>query len=351
MTIRLAILGTGGMANGHARRFNDIKGCKLVACCDIVPGRARAFAEQHKIPASYEDANTMFRKEKIDGVSVVTIDKAHAPAALAAIRNGVHVMCEKPLADTLANARRMAAEARRRKLLTCVNFSYRNSPATQKAAELVAAGKLGRILHVEGSYLQSWLVSHSWGDWHTKEAFLWRLSTRHGSAGTLGDIGVHLYELASFVVGDFAELSSIQKTFDKGVRKIGPYVLDANDSVVTTVRFKNGAIGTLHTTRWATGHANTVAIRVYGDKGALDLNLDRPAPDTLRLCTGKDIDKNLWQPVKCPPTPDMYQRFVTSLQKRKQGQTSFEGGARVQSYLEYSARSAARQGAFLKLPA
>jgi predicted dehydrogenase len=337
--IRLAIIGTGGMATAHAGRFNAIEGCQVAACCDIVPGRAKAFAEKFKIPAFYEDAAAMFKAEKLDGVSVVTPDRAHAEAALLALKYGVHVMCEKPLADNLKDARKMAALARAKKRLTAVNFSYRNNPATQKAAELVAAGAIGRVIHVEGAYLQSWLVGSFWGDWRKTDSLLWRLSTRHGSAGTLGDLGVHLFDLACFVAGEFGSLSCVLKTFDKGVKKIGKYVFDANDSVVTTVRFRNGAIGTLHTTRWATGHANTVSLRVYGDKGALDLNLDRPAPDTLKVCLGEDVETRLWMPVKCPPVPDMYQRFVTALQTGKQGQTGFDGGALIQSYLSAAAES------------
>lgn len=346
-TVRLAIIGTGGMANGHAARFSAIEGSQVVACCDIVPGRAKAFAEKHKIPAAYEDAEEMLKKEELDGVSIVTPDRAHAAAAFQAIQHGVNVMCEKPLADNLKDARRMKDAASRKKLITAVNFSYRNNPATQKAAEIVASGALGKIIHVEGAYLQSWLAAKFWGDWRKADNLLWRLSTKHGSAGVLGDIGVHLYDLASFVAGDFASVSCLLKTFDKGVKKIGKYVLDANDSAIATIRFQNGAIGTLHTTRWATGHANTVSLRVYGDKGALDLNLDRPAPETLRVCLGEDIETRIWMPVKCPPVPDMYQRFVTALQTGKQGQTSFEGGARVQSYLHAAAVSDQKGSAFI----
>jgi len=349
--VRIAIIGTGGMAHYHAKQFQAIKGCQVTACSDIAPGRAAAFAEQYHIPAAYEDTAIMLKKEKLDGVSVVTVDRAHAPVALLAIRHGLHVMCEKPLADNLPAARQMAAAARNKKRLTAIHFSYRNAPATQKAAELVAAGALGRIIHVEGSYLQCWLASQAWGDWRKREGLLWRLSTKHGSAGVLGDIGVHLYDLASFVVGDITEVACELKTFDKGLKRIGPYVFDANDSAVSMVRFRNGAIGTLHTTRWATGHGNTVALRVYGDKGALDLNLDRPAPETLRVCLGKDADKNRWKTVKCPPTPNMCERFVTSIKRGKQGQTSFAGGTKVQAYLHYSFLSAARGGKFVKVSA
>ena len=347
--INLAIIGTGGMANSHAGGFKKIKACKLVACCDIVPGRAKAFAEKHGIPSFYEDAGEMFSKEKLDGVSVVTIDRAHAAPALLAIEHGVHVMCEKPLSDNLRDAQRMEAAAKKKGVLTAVNFTYRNSTATQKAAELVAQGKLGRVMHVEGSYLQSWLANKVWGDWRTGEAWLWRLSAKHGSLGVMGDVGVHLYDLASFVVGDFAELSCVLKTFDKGVKKIGKYVLDANDSMLTTVRFRNGAMGALHATRWASGQTNTVALRVYGEKGSLDLNLDRPEGEQLRVSLGKDAEKNQWKAAVCPKTPNMYDRFITAIRTKRQGQTSFAGGLKVQTYLERSFASAKSGGKFVKV--
>jgi len=267
----------------------------------------------------------------------VTTDRAHCDPVLKTVAKGIHTMCEKPLSDNLRDARRMAEAARKKGIITAVNFSYRNSPATQMAAKMVASGKLGRIIHVEGSYLQCWLVSRVWGDWRESTALLWRLSTRHGSLGCLGDIGVHLYDLTSFVVGDIAELQCELKTFDKGVKRIGEYVFDANDSFVSSVRFANGAIGTLHSSRWATGHPNTVACRVYGDQGALDLNLDRAPQEQLRMCVGReDIDKAIWKPIECPPTPNMYQRFITAVRTGKQGQTSFEGAAKVQAYLHYS---------------
>ncbi len=345
--IRLAIIGSGNMANLHAQAFAAIKGCRVVACCDIIPARAEALARRYRIPAAYADARLMLQREKLDGVSIVTPDNAHAAAALLALQHGLHVMCEKPLADNLAAARRMAAAARRHKRLTAVNFSYRNNPATQQAAALVAAGRLGRIIHVEGSYLQSWLVNRAWGDWHTDPTWQWRLSSKHGSAGTLGDIGVHLYDLAAFVVGDLAELACVLKTFAKDKQRIGPYVFDVNDSAISTVRFKNGALGTLHTTRWGVGHQNAVALRVYGDKGALDLNLDRPPPATLRVCCGRAIHTARWQPWPCPITPNNYQRFVTSLRTGRPGQTSFADGLKVQAYLAASFISSKNNSKFV----
>lgn len=127
-------------------------------------------------------------------------------------------------------------------------------------------------------------------------------------------------------------------------------MFDANDSVITTVRFKNGAIGTLHATRWATGHNNTVALRVFGDRGSLDLNLDRPSEEQLRVCLGKkNVDAATWKPISCPKVPDMYERFVTTIKSGKQGQASFDVGMKVQAYLEYSLLAAKKNG-FVVIP-
>ena len=343
--IRIGIIGTGGMARQHAKSFQAIKSCRVVSCADIMPGRAKQFATEYSIPAAYEDVEEMLKHEKLDGVSVVTIDAAHATASLAAIRHKIHVMCEKPLADTLANAKKMEKAASSAGLLTAVNFSYRNRPATQMAAKLVASGKLGDIRHVEGEYLQSWLTL----DWQTEPALLWRLSKRHGSAGVLGDLGVHLLDLASFVVGDIQALNCELTIFDKGVKRIGEYVFDVNDSLSALVRFRNGARGTLNSTRWAKGRGNTVALRIYGTKGALDLNLDRPDEEQLSVCLGRGVDGAKWVAMKCPKTPNQQERFVTSIRTGRQGQTSFKGGLKVQEYVQACFDSADRKGTWVEL--
>jgi predicted dehydrogenase len=260
---------------------------------------------------------------------------------LQAIERGLHVMCEKPLASNLEDARRMTKAATDRGILTSVNFSYRRSPAVQEAARMVSEGVLGRVYHVEGSYLQSWLVTMFLAEPDLAPALLWRLSTRHGSAGTLGDIGVHLLDLAAFVVGDIDQIACTLKTFDKPVAGVGEYVFDANDSMVSTVSFVNGAIGSLDSSRLASGHGNTVSLRVFGVKGGLDINLDRPVEDALRACMGENIKLAVWESVECPPVPNMYQRFITSIVENRQGQTSFGGALKVQAYLDGCFRAAA----------
>jgi len=328
------------MAYSHAKGFAAISDCQVVACCDILPGRAKTFADEHGIPAAYESVQEMLEKEQLDAVSVVTPDVYHLQPVMQAIDKGLHVMCEKPLASSLEDAKTMAKAAADKGVLTAMNFSYRKNPSTQEASRLVAEGTLGKIIHVEGSYLQDWLSSTIWGDWRETPAFLWRLSVAHGSAGVLGDVGVHLYDLAGFVVGDIDKITCTLKTFDKGTPQIGEYVLDANDSMMALAEFSNGAIGTLHASRWATGQTNTVAIRVYGEKGGLDLNLDRPEEDQLRICVGENVKTNTWESVVCPPVPNMYMRFIESIVQGRQGQTSFDGAVKVQAYLDASMKAA-----------
>ncbi len=333
--IKLAIVGTGGMAGGHADWFqNKIKGCTVTACCDVVPGRAQAFAEKFKIPAYYTDMDEMLGSEELDAISNVTPDRFHAPISLKAIAHGLHVLCEKPLATCYADARAMAVAARKKGVINMINLSYRNSSAIHRAAQLVQDGKIGRVLHFEASYLQSWLVSKAWGDWRVGDNWGWRLSTQHGSKGVLGDIGVHIVDFATYPAGDVRNVHCRLKTFDKAPGgKIGKYVLDANDSAVITVELANGALGVIHTSRWATGHLNSLRLEIHGDKGALQVNLDESSQQ-IKLCVGKDVDPCKWKTVTVPQTPSIYQRFIKSIQTGKNDQPEFARGAAGQTVLD-----------------
>jgi len=332
--IRLAIVGTGGMANSHAKAFSAIKGCKLVAACDIVREKAQAFADKHGIPAVYADVNELLAQPKLDAVTVVTPDASHASVALQVIAQGKHILCEKPLATCYSDAQAMADAAQRAGVANMVNLSYRNSSASQKAHQLSQQGALGQVMHVEASYLQSWRCAKHWGDWRSSPAWLWRLSTQHGSRGVLGDLGVHLLDFATFAAGDLRSVNCRLKTFPKAEKeRLGEYGLDANDSAVITVELAGGALGTIHTSRWATGHANSLRLRVHGDRGALVIDLDQ-AWDTLQICRGQAVDKLEWKTLRCGKTPTIYQRFVKSIRTGHNDQPDFARGAAVQKMLD-----------------
>ncbi len=332
--IRIAIVGTGGMANGHAGAFQRIPGCRLVAACDVIRKRAESFAERYGIAAVHTDVEEMLDEVPVDAVSVVTSDDAHCPVSLAAIRRGKHVLCEKPLAVNYAEARRMAAAAKRKRIINMVNLSYRNAPAIHAAHALVESGAIGRVIHLEASYLQSWLSSTYWGDWRKAPAFLWRLSKGHGSLGVLGDLGVHILDFASYGAGDIKRVDCRLKTFHKAKGdRIGEYPLDANDSAVITIELANGAIGTIHTSRWATGHANSLLLRIFGDEGAIVVDLDRSYRE-VQICLGKGIHDLRWRTLRCRRTPDIYHRFIASIKTGQNDQPDFARGAAIQKVMD-----------------
>jgi predicted dehydrogenase len=342
--IKIAIVGTGGMASAHAQAYQGIAGCRLVGACDVVREKAESFAEEYGIPAVYTDAEEMLDEVTVDAVSVVTSDAGHHPVSLAAIRRGKHVLCEKPLAVDCAEAREMAAAAKRKRVINMVNLSYRNAPAIHKARELVEGGAIGRVIHLEASYLQSWLSSTYWGDWREGTAWLWRLSKGHGSLGVLGDIGVHILDFASYGAGDIKRVDCRLKTFPKVKgNRIGEYRLDACDSAVITVELANGAIGTIHTSRWATGHANSLLLRIFGDEGAIVVDLDRSYRE-VQVCRGKDVDKLKWRTLRCRRTPDIYHRFITSIKTGRNDQPDFARGAVIQRVMEACVESDAGGG-------
>ena len=340
-TVRIGVIGTGGMAHAHARVYARLRNVRMAACCDVSKERAAAFAAKWHIPASYTDAADMLSREKLDGVSIATPDATHAALSVLALEQGVCVLCEKPMAANLSEAEQMLAAAGRSGLVHMVNFSKRESSGLQAAREAVRAGVIGRVMHMEASYLQSWLVSTDWGDWRTTPAFTWRLSTRHGSAGTLGDIGCHIYDMASFLCGDITELFCKLAVYDKGVpgNRIGEYVLDANDSFASTVTFSGGAIGTIHATRWAVGFVNREFVRVYADKGCIDVDFNRSLNSyRIYLQASKK-----WKTVTCRPTPTNYERFVRAIAEGVRDESDFQNGFRIQQYLDASFRSDAQK--------
>ncbi len=314
----------------------------LTACCDIDRARVEAFAARHGIAAVYTDCQEMLDRQDFDGVTNVTPDAQHAAVALAVIARGVNILSEKPLATSLDDARRMAAAAAERGVINMVNFSYRNSCGLQAAALAVKAGQIGSLRHVESSYLQSWLAQSAWGDWRTSSGLTWRLSTAHGSAGVLGDLGCHIFDLTSLLAGeDIVEIFCRLGTFDKGVKdnRLGEYVLDANDSFVANIALAGGAMGTVHSSRWACGHHNSLRCRLYGDAGAIEVDLDS-GYDQYKICRGKDaLEAARWDVVKCEPTPSNYERFIQSIRTGVNDVNDFVNGAKVQAYLHYSMES------------
>ncbi len=347
--IRLLIVGTGGMARNHAEAFAAIAGVQIVGGVDPRAEPRAAFCAAHGIPHGFSSVAEALAWGGFDAVTNVTPDAAHHATTLPFLAAGKHVLCEKPLATNAADAAEMADAAARAGLVNMVNLSYRNVPALQKAAALVRQGAIGTIRHFEASYLQSWLTQDAWGAWDKESQWLWRLSTAHGSKGVLGDVGIHILDYATFIAGHaVAEISCRLATFDKAPGgRIGDYLLDANDSATMQLVLDNGALGTVAATRFASGHLNDLRLRLYGDKGGLQVLFER---GTSRLlgCFAPDLQTALWSEIDCPPVPTIYQRFIAAIRGEIAPDPTFARGAALQRLLDSAEDSAARRG--LSLP-
>lgn len=349
MTIRLLILGTGGMANTHATAFQAMPGVEIVAGVDTRPEQITAFTTRHGIPRGFASLEQALDWGRFDAVANVTPDSAHAPTSLPLLAAAKHVLCEKPLATNAADAARMATAAAAQGLVGIVNLSYRNVPALQEAARLVRQGALGTVRAFEASYLQSWLTQPAWGDWKTEPQWLWRLSTAHGSKGVLGDVGIHILDFATFAAGEgVSTVSAHLTTFDKAPGgRIGEYVLDANDSAAMTLQLEGGALGTVQATRCATGHLNDLRLRLYGTEGGLELLFEQGI-SRLNACLGPARMTAAWSPVDCPPVPTVYERFIMAIRGEGPAEPDFARGAELQVWLD-RAEESALQGAALKV--
>ena len=346
--VRILILGTGGMAKNHAEAFAAIPGVTVVAGIDTRAEPLAAFQSAHNIPHGFASVQEAIAWGGFDAVTNVTPDAAHYPTTLPFLAAGKHVLCEKPLATNAKDAEEMTAAAEKAGVVNMVNLSYRNVPALQKAAQMVRDGAIGTIRHFEASYLQSWLTQPAWGHWDREPQWLWRLSTKHGSKGVLGDVGIHILDFATFIAGmDATQVSCLLQTFDKAPGgQIGEYVLDANDSATMQLRLTNGALGTVAATRFATGHLNDLRLRLYGQTGGLEVTFEKTVSH-LRACLGEDIATGTWTDVDCPPVPTIYQRFIAAIRGESAADPDFARGAALQRLLDRAVDSADQDGKLL----
>jgi predicted dehydrogenase len=208
------------------------------------------------------------RPDGIEAVSIVTPNHMHAPVARAFLKAGIHVICDKPLTTTLAEARDLAALVRESGRLFIVTHNYTGYPLVRQARALVASGALGTLRLVQVEYAQDWLTEKTEATGQKQAA--WRTDPKQaGAGGALGDIGTHAYNLASFVTGlKLKELCAELTSFVEG------RALD--DDVQILLRFEGGAKGALWASQVAPGNENGLKLRVYGSKGGLEWAQENP---------------------------------------------------------------------------
>lgn len=302
--LRIALIGYSFMGSIHAQawitapRFFDLGVVPvLAAVCGRDQESAQSFADRFGIGRVETDWQTLVADPDIDAVDICAPGNLHAEIAIAALEAGKHVLCEKPLANTVGEAERMALaaeEAKARGALAMVGFSYRRTPALAYARELVRDGRLGTVRHIRASYLQDWIVDEEF-------PLVWRLQKDKAGSGALGDIGAHIIDLAQYVTGHrLAGMSALTETFVKtrpyagsssGLQaQLGPEpasglraqghekpergAVTVDDATVVIGRTAEGALATFEATRFATGRKNAIRLEVNGSRGSLAFDFE-----------------------------------------------------------------------------
>ncbi|GAA3513162.1 putative dehydrogenase [Streptosporangium album] len=234
--------------------------------------------------AAETDWRELIARDDVQVVDICTPGDSHAEIAIAALEAGKHVICEKPLANTVAEAEAMTEAAERaasRGVYAMVAFNYRRVPAIALARQWIAEGRLGRLHHVRAQYLQDWIADPDF-------PLVWRLQRDKAGSGALGDIGAHIIDTAQFITGQhLTGVSALTETFvtrrplaeasaglSGGSRTAETGTVDVDDAALFTARFSGGAVGVFEATRFATGRKNALRIEVNGSAGSLAFDFE-----------------------------------------------------------------------------
>jgi predicted dehydrogenase len=292
--LRVAMVGHGFMGAAHSQgwrtapRFFDLGvDPEMAVVVGRDPERTEAARKQYGWQSTSTDWRAAVTDPDIDVVDICSPGSSHVEVAIAALEAGKHVLCEKPLANTVAEAEAMtaaAAAARAHGVRSMVGFSYRRVPAIALAKQLVDDGRLGTIRQVRALYLQDWLADED-------GPMTWRLDKALAGSGSLGDIGAHAIDLAEHVTG--AQLTTVSGTLETfvterplladGVGLSGTASSERGQVTVDDAAFflgrlaggaADGAIGSFEATRYATGRKNGLTLEISGSDGAIQFDLE-----------------------------------------------------------------------------
>ncbi|WP_433376610.1 Gfo/Idh/MocA family protein [Actinoplanes sp. CA-142083] len=290
--LRVGMVGYAFMGAAHSqawRSVNHFFDLPLSARMRVVSGRSPEGVAAAATKLGWESHTTDWRslveRDDVDLVDICTPGDTHAEIALAALAAGKHVLCEKPLANSVAEAREMvaaAAAAQAHGVRAMCGFNYRRVPAVALMRQMVADGRIGAIRHVRAVYLQDWIVDPSF-------PLVWRLRKEVAGSGALGDIGAHIIDLTQYVTGQsITSVSALTETFVRerplpsassglaasaSSAETGEVTVD--DAALFLARLNGGAIATYEATRFATGRKNGLRVELNGSLGSLVFDFER----------------------------------------------------------------------------
>ena len=285
--IRTAIIGTGFMGKVHTEQVRRLGNVEVVAAAGSDDSSAKNFAAQMHIPRWTSDWKALVADPGIDVVHILTPNALHAPMSIAFLEAGKHVLCEKPLAMSAAEAAEMLAAAERAGRAHATNHNLRFYPVVQQMREMIAAGEVGEVLAVQGTYSQDWLLYDTDYNWRVESA-------ANGRLRAMGDIGSHWMDQIQHVTGlpitaVCAELTTFHKTRKKPKGSVETFTgktltpadyteipIDTDDFGAVLLHLGDRARGAFTVSQISAGNKNQFALEIYGTKAGLKWSQERP---------------------------------------------------------------------------
>jgi predicted dehydrogenase len=301
--IRVGLIGAGFMGKAHSLAYAAMPMFFWPApaipvraiIADVNADLAAEAAIRYGFERSTGDWRRVVDDPGVDLVDVAAPNHLHAEIAIAAAAAGKHIICEKPLARSAEEARRMYDAVRDTGLVHMVAFNYRRTPSVALAKKFIDEGAIGKVLNFRGTYLQDWSADPN-------SPLSWRFQRSIAGSGALGDIATHVLDIARFLVGEVSTVNAMLSTFIRdrpmssgGVDKLGAAdrradvprgPVDVDDEVLTMLRFGSGAVGSVEATRNAYGRNNFLTFEVHGSEGSIVFNYERR--DELQVCFAAD---------------------------------------------------------------
>lgn len=288
--LNVALIGGGFMGKAHSLAYAAMPMFFWPAparpvrktIVDVTEDLASTAADRY----GWENYSTSWRDvvsdPDIDIVDIATPNHLHAEIAIAAAEAGKHIICEKPLAPTSQDAKRMLNAVEKAGVVNAVAFNYRRTPAVALAKKYIDEGAIGTVLNFRGTYLQDWSADPN-------SPLSWRFQKKIAGSGAVGDIGSHVVDLARYLVGEISEVNSIVSTFitDRPLQSGGFDALggaatsdgprgevDVDDEAISLVKFRGGAVGSIEATRNAWGRNNFITFEIHGTEGTILFNYE-----------------------------------------------------------------------------
>ncbi|MEV4709477.1 Gfo/Idh/MocA family oxidoreductase [Actinoplanes sp. NPDC049316] len=291
--LRVGMVGYAFMGAAHSQAWRTVNhafdlplSARMSVVCGRDEGKVAAAAAKLGWEAHATDWRAVVQRDDVDLVDICTPGDTHAEIALAALAAGKHVLCEKPLANSVAEAREMAeaaAAAQAKGIRAMCGFNYRRVPAVALMRQLVASGRIGTLRHVRAVYLQDWIVDPEF-------PLVWRLRKDVAGSGALGDIGAHIVDLTQYVTGQLITgVSALTETFVRerplpveasglsaaGNGHAGSGEVTVDDAALFLARLDGGAVATYEATRFATGRKNGLRVELNGSQGSVAFDFER----------------------------------------------------------------------------